>query len=134
MDQCRSQPSRLYYLGPRAEKQPIKAPSAHKLGSSDKDLLSLDLAKEQLKHISNGAYVPLFTSTTGVSKFLNAHSSSMQSAGKCVMCEIDTSKLKGTKLYKVSDIAPRMGVVAAKPMPDYLARGAIPKEAIKQIS
>lgn len=130
MNQCRSPPSKLYCFGSVEEKRAIKALHAYKLDDPDNDILNLDLAKEQLKNKGNGAYILLFTSKANASSFVSAHG---VAGVNTAMYEVETSRLSGTILYKVSEFAPRMGSVAAKPMPDYMARGVISKDAIKQL-
>ena len=103
----------------------MKASNALKLGGPDKDLLKLDLAKEQLRDPSNESYVPLFLSKSAL------HHIGEHTSGKWTICEVDTAKMKEVKMYKTSDIISSMGAVAS-PVPDYLGRGEIPKEAVKR--
>ena len=134
MNQCHSPPSRLYYFGPLYENQPLRAFNSYKLGGSEEVLLNLDLAKDQLKYTSNGPYIPLFTNTTAAGAYSAAQNVDEEAVGRRIMCEVDTKKLNGTKLYKVTDIASRMGSAITKAVPDYFARGVIPREAIHQVS
>ena len=133
MNPCRSPPLRLYYFGPLDESCGIKAVNARRLGDPDDDVLSLDLAKDQLKRKANGPYISLFASMAAVRRFLSAHNLDEKSSNNCVMCEIDTSELDSPKFYKVSEIASGMGAVASKPVPDFLASGVIIQEAIKKL-
>ena len=124
MNQCISLPPRLFCLGPRDDRQPVKASKAHRLGGSDDDLLNLDLAKEQLGSPSKDSYIPLFRSKTALHQ---------EVSGERIICEIDTGKMEGVITYKTSAIISSMGSVAASPVPDYLGRGVIPKEAVKRL-
>ena len=127
MKHCSNPPAKLYCLTARGEKRAVRANEAGKLGGCHEHLLDFDLAKEQLKNKGQGAYVSLFADRDAATNFSRAHGSGTTNFA---IHEVDTSKLKGTLLYKVSEIASLMGSAAAKPMPDYFGRGVIPKEAL----
>ena len=133
MDECHSPPTKLYYFGP-SDGGRVRAPNAHKLGDLEDDILNLDLAKEQLKKRRNGVYISLFVSVAAAKRFLSANNIDVNNAGNSSMYEINTSQLKGVKLYKVNEIAARMGAAAVRPMPDYFGRGTILQEAVRQVA
>ena len=133
MDECHSPPTKLYYFGPSNGGREVTAPNVNKLGDLDDNVLNLDLAKDQLKNMKDGPYIHLFGSVAAVRSFLTAHNINEKSSGSCSMCEIDISKLKDVKLYKVSSIT-ALGIVASKPMPEYLGRGKILQGAIRQLA
>ena len=135
MNPCQSPPAKLHYIGPMAGSGNISAVNSQRLGRPDEIILAMDLAKEQLKDSSNGPFIRLFSSTDRLRKLLTTMlvtgSVSRGEASKWFLCEIDSSKLVGTTIYKVSDIVSSMGVIAQTELPDYLAQGSIPRAAIK---
>lgn len=109
----------LYYLGPWDGKGPIKSANPHKAPSANDRLLGLDLIKEHLQNKGNGPFISLFGSTNPRLKGAKA-------------LEINTSKLNGTRLYKVRDNTQGMSGLKG-PLPDYLACAEIPFKAIRKL-
>lgn len=131
--QCLSPPSKLFYFGPWDGIGPVKATNVQKLRDSDDDLLKMDFVKEHLRGTGNSPFISLFATRSALKSFVDAHMGPGQVI-KMIVCEINTSKLKGTMICRMSDITPVMGAVTAIPMPDFLALHQIPREAIKSLT
>ena len=133
MEQCLSLPAKLYCFRSQGSTGPIRAADAHKLGRLSDTVLNLDLAKNQINSNGTGAYVSLFANAAAAKRFVAAHYMDQGQMSRMVICEINTSQLGATTLYRTSQFASRMGVVGSRPLPDYLGRGSIPAEALSQV-
>lgn len=134
MKECRPPHSKLFYFGSWDSIGSLKATNMHKLSDIDERVLTLDLAKDHLKNGgSNSPFISLFADLSALKSFRRTWGEKLRYTTKPVLCEIDVSKTKGTKLYQVNEITPTMGSVATGSLPDFLALHQIPREAVRSI-
>ena len=131
MSQCRSLPSKLYYFGAREGQGSIRAANPHKALNLNHQLLCLDLIKAHLQDRGDGPFISLFSTLASLKEYHRSKMSGFNGTARFDLCEIDSSRLSGTRTYKTSDNIKGMGSAAKGPLPDYLASAEIPGNAIR---
>lgn len=134
MQETRFRPSKLFYFGSWDGIGPLRSSNTNKLRDADGVILPLDFAKDHFKYGgSSSPFISLFEDLSALKAFRRIWGEKLRYTTKPILCEIDVSKTKATKLYRVTDIVPGMGSVATGSLPDFLALHQIPREAVTLI-
>ena len=134
MSQCRALPSKLYYFGSLDGTGSIKSANPHKAPSPNDKILCLDLIKDHLQDRGNGPFISLFDNLAALKRYHVTKQTGLTASTSYTLCEVESSRLGGARMYKTSENIKGMGSAAKGPLPDYLACAEIPSQAVKTLS